>query len=203
MTLNKICTVFILLNVFNQCNSFFVKPGVRRLGFAITASSKDAGPEWTLSSWRKMPIAQPPQYPDEAEVDKVVGELSNCAPLVFAGEVRTLQEELARASMAQGFLLMGGDCAESFSEFSVNHIRDTFRILLQMALIMTFGGSMPVIKIGRMAGQFAKPRSEPDEVRDGVTLPSYRGDILNGDEFTAESRTHNPRCEGKIEIFVF
>lgn len=119
-------------------------------------------------------------------------KLSKCSPLVFAGEVRTLQEELAKASSGQSFLLMGGDCAEAFKEFSVNHIRDTFRIILQMALVMTFGGSMPVIKVGRMAGQFAKPRSEPDEVRDGVSLPSYRGDIINGEEFTAESRIHNP-----------
>jgi 3-deoxy-7-phosphoheptulonate synthase len=106
--------------------------------------------------------------------------------------VRTLQEELAKASMGQGFLLMGGDCAEAFSEFSVNHVRDTFRVLLQMALVLTFGGSMPVIKVGRMAGQFAKPRSEPDEVRQGIALPSYRGDIINGEEFSVESRTHNP-----------
>lgn len=103
-----------------------------------------------------------------------------------------MQEDLAKASMGQGFLLMGGDCAEAFNEFSVNHIRDTFRVILQMALILTFGGGMPVIKIGRMAGQFAKPRSEPDEVKDGVSLPSYRGDIINGEEFTAEARTHNP-----------
>lgn len=119
-------------------------------------------------------------------------KLAKCSPLVFAGEVRTLQEQLAKASMGQAFLLMGGDCAEAFSEFSVNHIRDTLRVILQMALVMTFGGAMPVIKVGRMAGQFAKPRSEPDEYRDGVSLPAYRGDIINGEEFTAESRTHNP-----------
>jgi 3-deoxy-7-phosphoheptulonate synthase len=111
---------------------------------------------------------------------------------VFAGEVRTLQEELAKASLGQGFLLMGGDCAEAFNEFSVNHVRDTFRVMLQMSLVMSFGGAMPIIKVGRMAGQFAKPRSEPDEVIDGVSLPSYRGDIINGDAFTVESRTHNP-----------
>ena len=112
--------------------------------------------------------------------------------MVFAGEVRTLQEELAKASLGQGFLLMGGDCAEAFNEFSVNHIRDTFRVMLQMALILTFGGSMPIVKVGRMAGQFAKPRSEPDEVQNGVALPSYRGDIINGEEFTPEARIHNP-----------
>lgn len=123
----------------------------------------------------------------------MVAKLSKCSPLVFAGEVRTLQEQLARASAGQAFILMGGDCAESFNEFSVNHVRDTFRVILQMALVMSFGGSMPVVKIGRMAGQFAKPRSEPDEVRDGVAFPSYRGDIINGEEFTLEARTHDPQ----------
>lgn len=121
-----------------------------------------------------------------------MNKLERCSPLVFAGEVRTLQEDLAKASMGQGFLLMGGDCAEAFNEFSVNHVRDTFRVMLQMALVMTFGGSMPVIKVGRMAGQFAKPRSEPDEVRNGVALPSYRGDIINGEDFSPESRSHDP-----------
>ena len=147
---------------------------------------------WSPTSWKSYPIKQQPNYPDQGKVDDVVDRLSKCAPLVFAGEVRTLQEELAKASMGQGFLLMGGDCAEAFNEFSVNHIRDTFRVILQMSLVMCFGGSMPIIKIGRMAGQFAKPRSEPDEVKDGVALPSYRGDIINGDAFTLESRTHNP-----------
>ena len=149
---------------------------------------RDLGGCTSPATSRPPPLPLPPQV----KVDDVVDRLSKCAPLVFAGEVRTLQEELARASMGQGFLLMGGDCAEAFKEFSVNHIRDTFRVILQMALVMSFGGSMPVIKVGRMAGQFAKPRSEPDEVIDGVALPSYRGDIINGDEFTLESRTHNP-----------
>lgn len=147
---------------------------------------------WSPTSWRSFPIQQPPNYPDPAAVTDVEQRLSNCAPLVFAGEVRTLQEELAKASMGQGFLLMGGDCAEAFDEFSVNHIRDTFRVILQMSLMITFGGAMPVVKVGRMAGQFAKPRSEPDEVIDGVALPSYRGDIINGEEFTSESRIHDP-----------
>ena len=147
---------------------------------------------WTPDSWKKLPIKQPPNYPDEAKLNEVVHKLEKCSPLVFAGEVRTLQEELAKASMGQGFLLMGGDCAEAFNEFSVNHVRDTLRVILQMALVMTFGGSLPVIKIGRMAGQFAKPRSDPDEVINGVALPSYRGDIINGEDFTKESRTHDP-----------
>lgn len=133
-----------------------------------------------------------PTYEDQAEVDAAVEEMSNCAPLVFAGEVRNLSEQLAKASQGQGFLLMGGDCAEAFKEFDVDHVRDTFRVLLQMALVLTFGSALPVIKVGRMAGQFAKPRSEPDEVKDGVSLPSYRGDIINGEEFTAEARRNNP-----------
>jgi len=151
-----------------------------------------SAPLWTPSSWRKLPIKQPPNYPDAAHCERVEAKLSGFSPLVFAGEVRTLQEELAKASLGQGFLLMGGDCAEAFNEFSVNHVRDTFRVMLQMALVMTFGGAMPVIKVGRMAGQFAKPRSEPDEVIDGVALPSYRGDIINGEEFNKDARTHNP-----------
>jgi len=118
--------------------------------------------------------------------------ISGFAPLVFAGEVRNLHTKLAMASQGQGFLLMGGDCAESFDDFNVDSVRDTFRVILQMALILTFGGNLPVIKVGRMAGQFAKPRSEPTETKDGVTLPSYRGDIINKDEFTAEGRENNP-----------
>jgi 3-deoxy-7-phosphoheptulonate synthase len=133
-----------------------------------------------------------PVYDDEAELDDTISTLSNCAPLVFAGEVRSLHEQLARACHGQGFLLMGGDCAEAFNEFNVDHVRDSFRVILQMALVLTFGSSLPVIKVGRMAGQFAKPRSEPDEVRDGVALPSYRGDIINSEEFTPEARRNNP-----------
>ena len=122
-------------------------------------SSFYAGPsDWSLNSWKSLPIKQPPNYPDSVEVDRVVEKLSSCSPLVFAGEVRTLQESLSKVSSGEGFLLMGGDCAESFDEFSVDHIRDTFRVILQMALVLTFGASMPVVKIGRMAGQFAKPR---------------------------------------------
>jgi 3-deoxy-7-phosphoheptulonate synthase len=159
---------------------------------AIRATVDKPGPEWSPSSWQKLPVAQPPNYPDEKKAQEVVDKLSKCSPLVFAGEVRNLQEQLAKVSAGQAFLLMGGDCAEAFSEFSVDHVRDTFRVILQMALVMSYGGSMPVVKVGRMAGQFAKPRSEPDEVRDGVALPSYRGDIINGEAFTPEERIHNP-----------
>ena len=122
-----------------------------------------------------------PLYEDEKELNGAIAKLESSSPLVFAGEVRSLHDQLARASQGQGFLLMGGDCAEAFSEYSVDHVRDTFRVILQMALIMTFGGSVPVIKVGRMAGQFAKPRSEATETKNGVTLPSYRGDIINSE----------------------
>lgn len=147
---------------------------------------------WSPTSWKSKNVAQPPNYQDKDAYDEAIDKLEKCSPLVFAGEVRTLHEQLARACSGQGFLLMGGDCAEAFNEFNVDHVRDTFRVLLQMALVLTFGSAMPIIKVGRMAGQFAKPRSEPDEERDGVTLPSYRGDIINTEEFTAEARKHNP-----------
>jgi len=151
---------------------------------------KDNG--WTPSSWNKKVAKQMPVYEDQEEVQKAVDEISASAPLVFAGEVRNLHEQLAKASQGQGFVLMGGDCAESFSEFHVDHVRDSFRIMLQMSLVLAFGSAMPVIKIGRMAGQFAKPRSDPLEERDGVSLPSYRGDIVNSEKFTAEARRNDP-----------
>jgi 3-deoxy-7-phosphoheptulonate synthase len=148
---------------------------------------------WSPTSWRERPVSQAPNYEDPEELEAAIKALKRNSPLVFAGEVRNLHEQLARACSGQGFLLMGGDCAEAFNEFNVDHVRDTFRVILQMALVLTFGAAMPIIKVGRMAGQFAKPRSEPDEVRDGVTLPSYRGDIINREEFTPEARRHNPR----------
>ena len=148
--------------------------------------------DWTPDSWRNKKVSQGPNYEDPEELEAAVDTLKKQSPLVFAGEVRSLHEKLARACSGQGFLLMGGDCAEAFDEFNVDHVRDSFRVLLQMALVLTFGSAMPIIKVGRMAGQFAKPRSEPDEVRDGVSLPSYRGDIINTEEFTPEARRHNP-----------
>lgn len=157
-------------------------------GTSVSSDSSD----WSPKSWNNKVVSQPPKYEDEQELNDALKKLEGSSPLVFAGEVRTLHEQLARACSGQGFVLMGGDCAEAFNEFNVDHVRDTFRILLQMALVLTFGSAMPVIKIGRMAGQFAKPRSEPDEVRDGVSLPSYRGDIINGEDFTSEARRHNP-----------
>lgn len=148
--------------------------------------------DWTPKSWREKPIAQVPQYPDPALLQEVETKLGHYPPLIFAGEVRHLKEELARASQGQAFVLQGGDCAESFAEFHPDNIRDTFRVMLQMAVVLTFGARMPVIKLGRLAGQFAKPRSSDTETRGDLTLPSYRGDIINGLEFTPEARTPDP-----------
>jgi len=149
--------------------------------------------EWSPSSWRLKEAKQIPKYPDQDHLEAVEKKLANSAPLVFAGEVRTLEDQLAQAALGNAFVLFGGDCAESFDEFSTDHVRDTFRVILQMSLIMTYGGGKPVIKIGRMAGQFAKPRSQPTETIDGVTLPSYQGDNINQeDPFTEEARQAQP-----------
>jgi 3-deoxy-7-phosphoheptulonate synthase len=156
------------------------------------STTSSAAGDWTPESWNTMEAHQMPHYDDAEELQAAVKKLERCSPLVFAGEVRTLHENLARACQGQGFLLMGGDCAEAFNEFNVDHVRDTFRVILQMALVLTFGSAMPVIKVGRMAGQFAKPRSDPDEVRGDVSLPSYRGDIINREDFTPEARRNNP-----------
>lgn len=137
-------------------------------------------------------MTQLPEYPDAAALARVTDRLKNYPPLVFAGEARRLKAQLARVTAGEAFLLQGGDCAESFAEFHPNNIRDTFRVLLQMAIILTFGGVTPVVKVGRMAGQFAKPRSEASETRDGVTLPSYKGDNINGMDFDAKSRVPDP-----------
>ncbi|MEH6361638.1 MAG: 3-deoxy-7-phosphoheptulonate synthase class II, partial [Amylibacter sp.] len=147
---------------------------------------------WTPDSWRNKPLIQVPTYPDEAALKAVEGKLSTYPPLVFAGEARTLTQKLGDVSDGKAFLLQGGDCAESFGEFHPDNIRDTFRVLLQMAVVMTYAGSKPVVKVGRMAGQFAKPRSSDMETIDGVELPSYRGDIINDLEFTPEARIPNP-----------
>ncbi|MEJ6388489.1 class II 3-deoxy-7-phosphoheptulonate synthase [Gymnodinialimonas ulvae] len=147
---------------------------------------------WTKSDWRAKPRVQMPDYLDAAALNAVEAQLSKYPPLVFAGEARTLKDELAAVARGQGFLLQGGDCAESFAEFSADNIRDTFKVMLQMATVLTFGAKVPVVKIGRMAGQFAKPRSAPTEVKDGVELPSYRGDIINELDFTPEARIPNP-----------
>jgi len=147
---------------------------------------------WSPSSWREKPILQQPTYPNQAELEKVLTELKNYPPLVFAGEARSLKSSLADVVNGKGFLLQGGDCAESFSEFQAANIRDTFKALLQMAVVMTYAGGLPVVKVGRLGGQFAKPRSSDTETINDVTLDSYRGDIINGVEFTAEARTPDP-----------
>ncbi|MBB1486736.1 class II 3-deoxy-7-phosphoheptulonate synthase [Oceanospirillum sediminis] len=147
---------------------------------------------WTPASWREKNALQMPTYPDQQVLERVEGQLTALPPLVFAGEARQLQAELAEVAQGRAFLLQGGDCAESFDEFSANHIRDTFMVLLQMAVVLTFAGQSPVVKVGRMAGQFAKPRSSDTETIDGVTLPSYRGDIINDNAFTAEARIPDP-----------
>ena len=147
---------------------------------------------WTPQSWRSKPILQQPTYQDAAQVSAVEAQLGKLPPLVFAGEIRDLHRQLAEVAQGKAFLLQGGDCAETFSEFNANKIRDTFQVLLQMAVVMTFAGGSPVVKIGRMAGQFAKPRSSDLETIGDVSLPSYRGDIINGNEFTAAARTPDP-----------
>ena len=143
---------------------------------------------WTKSDWRHKPRVQMPVYTDPAVLAEVEARLSSLPPLVFAGEARKLRRQLGDVAEGRAFLLQGGDCAESFAEFSADNIRDTFKVLLQMAIVLTWGAKLPVVKIGRMAGQFAKPRSAPTETAGGVELPSYRGDIINGFDFTAESR---------------
>ncbi|KAJ6305509.1 hypothetical protein OIU78_020947 [Salix suchowensis] len=149
--------------------------------------------KWSLESWKTKKALQLPEYPDANELESVLKTIETFPPIVFAGEARSLEEKLAEAAMGNAFLLQGGDCAESFKEFSANNIRDTFRILLQMGVVLMFGGQVPVIKVGRMAGQFAKPRSDPFEVKDGVKLPSYKGDNINGDDFTEKSRIPDPQ----------
>ena len=147
---------------------------------------------WTPSSWRSKPIQQVPAYPDQAALGAVEQQLAGFPPLVFAGEARKLKRALAKVANGDAFLLQGGDCAESFAEHSADNIRDFFRLFLQMAVVLTFAGTSPVVKVGRVAGQFAKPRSAPNETIDGVELPSYRGDIINGIEFTEEARIPDP-----------
>ena len=149
--------------------------------------------KWTPESWRKQEARQLPTYPDAAALEAAEGELRNYPPLVFAGEARDLKRDLAEVSAGKAFLLQGGDCAESFAEFHPNNIRDTFRVLLQMAVVLTFASKLPVVKVGRMAGQFAKPRSADTEEQDGVILPSYRGDNVNDIAFTPEGRRPDPQ----------
>jgi len=147
---------------------------------------------WAPESWRHRPIHQAPAYPDEAALHAAEARLKSYPPLVFAGEARRLKAALAMAADGRAFVLQGGDCAESFSDFNANSVRDTFRVLLQMAVVLTFGATVPVVKIGRMAGQFAKPRSSDTETIGGVALPSYRGDIINAPAFEPAARVPDP-----------
>ncbi|MCC5977773.1 MAG: 3-deoxy-7-phosphoheptulonate synthase class II [Salinarimonas sp.] len=152
---------------------------------------------WTPDSWRSKPIQQVPAYTDETALKVVEEQLSGFPPLVFAGEARKLKKALASVAAGEAFLLQGGDCAESFAEHSADNIRDFFRVFLQMAVVLTFAGSCPVVKVGRIAGQFAKPRSAPMETIDGVELPSYRGDIINGIDFEDAARNPDPHRQLK------
>ena len=139
--------------------------------------------KWTLNSWRNFPTKHIPEYPDKKELDMVLGKIKSFPPLVFAGETRHLKKQLAEVVDGKAFLLQGGDCAESFAEFNPDNIRDTFKLMLQMSLVLTYSASLPVVKVGRIAGQFSKPRSSPLESKDGVELPRYLGDNINGMEF--------------------
>jgi 3-deoxy-7-phosphoheptulonate synthase len=145
-----------------------------------------------LDAWRDLPIKQQPDWGDAEAVSRVTAELSKLPPLVFAGEVDQLKDRLAQVAAGNAFLLQGGDCAETFDGATADRIRNRVKTILQMAVVLTYGAAMPIVKMGRMAGQFAKPRSSDHETRDGVTLPAYRGDIVNGYEFTAESRQADP-----------
>lgn len=149
--------------------------------------------KWAVTSWKSRKALQLPEYPNAKDLESVLQTIEAFPPIVFSGEARLLEEKLGEAAMGRAFLLQGGDCAESFKEFNANNIRDTFRVLLQMGAVLTFGAQVPVIKVGRMAGQFAKPRSDNMEEKNGVKLPSYRGDNINGDAFNEKSRIPDPQ----------
>lgn len=158
------------------------------------------GADWSRSAWRERPRVQMPDYPDAARLADVERKLASYPPLVFAGEARKLKAQLAEVSEGRAFLLQGGDCAESFAEFSADNIRDTFKVMLQMAVVLTFGAKCPVVKVGRMAGQFAKPRSAPTEVVAGREYPSYRGDIVNG--YEADDAVRVPDPERMLQAYM-
>ena len=149
--------------------------------------------KWSINSWRGYKAKHIPEYPDKSELEKTESQLKTYPPLVFAGEARDLKRHLAKVSEGKAFLLQGGDCAESFDDFNADYIRDTFKVLLQMSVTLTAAGNCPVVKVGRMAGQFAKPRSSPKEEIDGIELDSYKGDIINDMEFTESSRVPDPQ----------
>lgn len=148
---------------------------------------------WSPSSWRDFPIKQQPTYADLEKLAKVEAELASYPPLIFAGEARSLKNKLADVVNGKSFLLQGGDCAESFNAFNANNIKDLFKVMMQMAVVLTFSGGCPVVKVGRVAGQFAKPRSADFEELNGISLPSYRGDIVNGIDFEEKARVPKPK----------
>src|SRR5690606_2824396 len=166
--------------------------GLPYRSFRSATASTLMSQAWSPESWRSRPIEQQPEYPDAAHLVQVEHTLASYPPLVFAGEARELRRQFADVTQGRAFLLQGGDCAESFAEFSAAKIRDTFKVLLQMAIVMTFAAGCPVVKVGRMAGQFAKPRSSGSETIGDVTLPAYRGDIVNGIGFDEKSRVPDP-----------
>ncbi|RWR89719.1 phospho-2-dehydro-3-deoxyheptonate aldolase 2, chloroplastic-like protein [Cinnamomum micranthum f. kanehirae] len=163
------------------------KPAAEVVGIKVRWSN------WVVDSWKSKKVLQIPEYPNKEELESVLMTIESFRPIVFAGEARKLEERIADAAFGKAFLLQGGDCAESFKEFNAKNIRDTFRTLLQMGVVLTFGGQMKIIKVGRMAGQFAKPRSGPLETSDGVKLPIYQGDIINSHVFDEKARTPDPQ----------
>jgi 3-deoxy-7-phosphoheptulonate synthase len=177
----------------DPCGAWALRVGGDGMMDGISGIGGHGADGWTPGSWRAHPVLQSPAYPDPAALQAMEARLAGYPPLVFAGEARRLKAALALAEGGQAFVLQGGDCAESFGSFNANIIRDTFRVLLQMAVVLTFGAGVPVVKMGRMAGQFAKPRSSDNETVGGETLPSYRGDIINGPAFTAADRVPDPQ----------
>ena len=149
--------------------------------------------KWKVNSWRNCTVKHIPEYKDQEELNVVLSKLKNFPPLVFAGESRNLLKQLGEVANGKAFLLQGGDCAESFADFNPNNIRDSFKVMLQMAVVLTYGASCPVVKVGRIAGQFAKPRSQDTEKLDNLELESYKGDIINGIDFNEKSRTADPK----------
>ncbi|PKN15295.1 MAG: 3-deoxy-7-phosphoheptulonate synthase class II, partial [Deltaproteobacteria bacterium HGW-Deltaproteobacteria-24] len=154
---------------------------------------------WNPSSWRDFPIKQQPTYTDIEKLHKVENELKTYPPLIFAGEALNLKKDLAKVVRGDAFLLQGGDCAESFAAFNANNIKDLFKVMMQMAVILTFSGGCPVVKVGRVAGQFAKPRSADFEEINGISFPSYRGDIINDIDFDEKSR--NPKAKKLLKAY--
>jgi 3-deoxy-7-phosphoheptulonate synthase len=174
-------------------SEFAVTLAFRNDGLEMRMSKLINAVKWGPDSWRGKPILQVPDYPDAKALADVEAQLATFPPLVFAGEARNLKAALAKVAGGQAFLLQGGDCAESFAEHGANNIRDFFRVFLQMAVVLTYAAACPVVKVGRIAGQFAKPRTSPTEKQNGVELPVYRGDIINGTDFTPQARTPEPR----------